>query len=289
MEAERDRRYTGRKQGRVGCMSGGGSVFRVSALRAVRHAYGKVYFHNTMTEVWMLTFALKHQGYKLLKPQDCVISSPAVATWKALFTQRQRWSHGYIETLSHFGWTRHSVAPRLGQGYWTLVLLIWFGWLGLMSAMLVHGQAFHFQPWVLSVTFLLLFAKVLTVRRLGLRAIAVAATLLPRPAAKVSELQLEKDRMKRRGLVALLSAGALATSPLVFMAPASAATGPAVVTLGFDDQRVSRSAAGRSRFPWHLLRDEPIHSMRPGRLPSRSTWRSSWLWRAAVNEIGGLH
>ena len=179
MQAERDRRYTGRKQGRVGCMSGGGSVFRVSALRAVRQAYGQVYFHNTMTEDWMLTFALKHQGYKLLKPQDCVISTAAVPTWKALFTQRQRWSHGYVETLSHFGWTRHTVAPKLGNGYWLLALLIWLGWVGLMSVMLIHGQAFHFQSWVLAITFLLLFAKVLTVRRLGRRAMVIASTMLP--------------------------------------------------------------------------------------------------------------
>ena len=53
--------------------------------------------------------------------------------------------------------------------------------------------------------------------------------------------------MKHRGSVALLSAGALAGS-LGLMAPAmtapAAAATPAVVTLGFDDQRVSQATAG---------------------------------------------
>jgi len=50
----------------------------------------------------MITYALKHQGYKLLKPQDCMITLPC-ARWGRLFKQRQRWSHGYIEAIAHSG------------------------------------------------------------------------------------------------------------------------------------------------------------------------------------------
>lgn len=179
MEMERDRRYMGRKQGKAGCMFGGGTVFRVGALRAVQSAYGTIYVASSMAEDWMLTFALKHQRYKLLKPQNCKITTDPEPTWRKLWRQRQRWSHGYIEAIGRFGLTKHTAIPWFGMVLWGLSLTIWSCWVMMMIVLVIQGMPFHLQIWVLGITVLLAVNKVWTVRRLGPDAMMLAATMIP--------------------------------------------------------------------------------------------------------------
>ena len=179
MEYERDRRVCGRKQGRRGCMAGGASIFRVSALRAVERAYGSIYAAGDMTEDWTLTFALKHQGYRCLKPQDCRLTIDPVEKWRELFKQRQRWAHGYIESLGRFGWTHYTALPWLGIAFWGFTLSVWVSWLGVMIVLATRGEALHFQWWVLSIGAILITARIWTVKRLGWRTMAFAALFLP--------------------------------------------------------------------------------------------------------------
>jgi biofilm PGA synthesis N-glycosyltransferase PgaC len=179
MEYERTRRYIGRRQGAGSCMSGATTVFRVKALRALYQKYGEVYMPGAWTEDWMITYALKHQGYKLLKPQDCMITTAPVPRWGRLFKQRQRWSHGYIEAIAHFGLTRYTAMPWLGIVFWAFSSALWGAWLLLVGQMLSRGLAFHIQPWVAVIMALLVYARVYTVKRCGGRAMLLAGLVLP--------------------------------------------------------------------------------------------------------------
>ena len=179
MEYERTRRYIGRRQGVGSCMSGATTVFRIKALRALYQKHGEVYMPGAWTEDWMITYALKHQGYKLLKPQDCMITTAPVPRWGRLFKQRQRWSHGYIEAIAHFGLTRYTAMPWLGIVFWALSSALWGAWLLLVGQMLSRGLAFHIQPWVAAIMALLVYARVYTVKRCGGRAMLLAGLVLP--------------------------------------------------------------------------------------------------------------
>ena len=57
MEYERDRIMIGRRKGRGGCMTGMAALFRVAALREIKHTYGEIYDPTNWTEDWKLTIA----------------------------------------------------------------------------------------------------------------------------------------------------------------------------------------------------------------------------------------
>src|SRR5262249_17848579 len=76
------------------------------ALRDVKAVHGSFYKIGNWTEDWHLTLALKHLGWKLVRPQDCMVATVPVSRIRSLFKQRERWAHGYLQTLSQFGWTK---------------------------------------------------------------------------------------------------------------------------------------------------------------------------------------
>lgn len=78
MEYERDRRFIGRRKGKFGCMTGMAALYKVEALREViasSHGAGTVYDPSNWTEDWKLTIALKHLGWNMVRPQDCLAST----------------------------------------------------------------------------------------------------------------------------------------------------------------------------------------------------------------------
>ena len=111
MEYERDRRFVGRRKGRYGCMTGMAAMYRVRALYDVKAHYGAFYDQDNWTEDWFLTIALKHLGWRMLRPQDCMAATVPVPTLRGLFTQRVRWARGYLQTLRKFGFTRYTAIP----------------------------------------------------------------------------------------------------------------------------------------------------------------------------------
>lgn len=76
--------------------------------------HGECYRAGAWTEDWMITFAVKHDGRKILKPQDCKIITTPAPTWRQMFRQRQRWSQGYVETICRFG-RIHAAGPHRPQ------------------------------------------------------------------------------------------------------------------------------------------------------------------------------
>ena len=170
MEYERDRRFIGRRKGRYGCMTGMAAMYRVSALRDVKRQYGEVYDPANWTEDWKLTIALKHLRWGMVRPQDCLATTVPVSTVKGLFTQRERWARGYIQTLSQFGLTRFTAIPWAKQAglVWSLVsrvVLLYLLWT-------VHSHLFSW--WGLPVFVILVGDSVNTVHKAGWRATLVA-------------------------------------------------------------------------------------------------------------------
>jgi poly-beta-1,6-N-acetyl-D-glucosamine synthase len=137
MEYERDRVMIGRRKGRGGCMTGMAAVFRVAALREIKNTYGQVYDSTNWTEDWKLTIALRHTHWRMLRPQDCLVSTVPVTRVPALIHQRERWARGYLQTLMQFGLTRTTVIPwlkQLGFAFSISIRLLFFTMLGLLIA-----------------------------------------------------------------------------------------------------------------------------------------------------------
>ena len=177
MEFERDRRYTGRKRGRVGSMSGMASIFSVQALRAVAAIHGTAYDENNWTEDWKLTYSLKHAGFRCLRPQDCISRTIPVTRWRMLFRQRERWARGYFQTLNEFGLTRITAWPWFGQLWGLFNIAVWLMWLVLV----VHASATYgvqFPPWALVAGVILVTERTVAVRRAGWRAVLVSVTFV---------------------------------------------------------------------------------------------------------------
>ena len=169
MEYERDRRFIGRRKGRYGCMTGMAAMYRVSALRDVKRLYGEVYDPANWTEDWKLTIALKHLRWGMVRPQDCLATTVPGSTVKGLFTQRERWARGYIQTLSQFGLTRFTAIPWAKQAglVWSMVsrvVLLYLLWT-------VRGHLFSW--WGLPIFVILMADSVNTAHKAGWRATLV--------------------------------------------------------------------------------------------------------------------
>jgi len=170
MEYERDRRFIGRRKGRFGCMTGMAAVYRVAALRQVATRYGTVYDPKNWTEDWKLTIALKHLRWGMVRPQNCLATTVPVSDMRGLFTQRERWARGYLQTLMQFGMTRWTFIPWLkqaGLGWSILSRLVLF--------FLLYTTRHHLAAeWMIPVVIILTADAVNTVHKAGWRATLLA-------------------------------------------------------------------------------------------------------------------
>ena len=176
MEYERDRIMIGRHKGRGGCMTGMAALFRVAALREIKETYGEIYDPTNWTEDWKLTIALRHTRWRTLRPQDCLVSTVPVTHTRALIHQRERWAHGYLQTLMQFGWTRSTAIPwlkQLGFAFSLSVRLLFLTMLGL----LVANGAPLVGWWMLPVVLIFSADAAWTVRGTGKWGILVASVL----------------------------------------------------------------------------------------------------------------
>jgi poly-beta-1,6-N-acetyl-D-glucosamine synthase len=179
MEMERGRRSATRRGGRRTCMSGMASMFRVSALLAIHHKFGRIYEPWNSTEDWGLTFAMKDAGWLDRRPPDLLLTYTPVTTWKALFDQRERWGRGYWETLRYFRFRRFTAWPWLLQMWWFVSTVCFFLFLGLEGA---QHQAPRVTTWLAVVTAVMAVTAMVTVRRAGVKAMLIAALIFPEMA-----------------------------------------------------------------------------------------------------------
>lgn len=184
-EYARYARDTARKHGRVLCITGVGTLFRVSALRDVAAGLrdgrlpdaggGYIYSYASLTEDNWMTLALKHLGYDVVSPKDATMSTEVMLTWRSLARQRLRWKRGAFEDLKSFGLTRYTL---IGWGLQAVsfagifVTLIYFGtlvaspWLG-----------FHVHPLFIALTGVYAIERAITVRSRGWKT-AVASLIV---------------------------------------------------------------------------------------------------------------
>jgi poly-beta-1,6-N-acetyl-D-glucosamine synthase len=176
-----------RLRGKVLVLTGTAALFRVDVLRKVIQARAtgalpggaaQVYDTNVLTEDNELTLALLHLGYGILSPEECLLETEVMTTWKALWDQRLRWKRGALENLVDYGVT--GVTWR----YWGRQLLTHVGvlvtaiYLATILGSLVFTGALHLHlVWSL-VTVVFVAERVVSVRERGRLQMLFAGTLV---------------------------------------------------------------------------------------------------------------
>jgi cellulose synthase/poly-beta-1,6-N-acetylglucosamine synthase-like glycosyltransferase len=186
-EYARYARDNARKRGRVLCITGVGTLFRVSALRAVAEAIaddrlpdsggGLVYSYATLTEDNWMTLALKHLGFRFVSPKDATMSTEAMLTWGALAGQRLRWKRGAFEDLLSFGLTRHTLKGWGLQLVSTIGVIATLVYVGSMA--LSPWLGFHPKLWFLAISAVYCVERVVTVASRGWKVQLFSAAVFP--------------------------------------------------------------------------------------------------------------
>jgi cellulose synthase/poly-beta-1,6-N-acetylglucosamine synthase-like glycosyltransferase len=185
-EYARYARDTARKQGRVLCITGVGTLLRVAALRDVVAGIedgrlpdaggGYAYSYATLTEDNWMTLALTHLRYRVVSPKDATMSTEVMLTWRELARQRLRWKRGAIEDLLSFGFSRRTLKG------WGLQIVSVFGLLAsiayLGSLLASPWLGFHPRPIFLAITLIYAAERLVTVRSRGWRVSLASGTVI---------------------------------------------------------------------------------------------------------------
>jgi cellulose synthase/poly-beta-1,6-N-acetylglucosamine synthase-like glycosyltransferase len=184
-EYARYARDTARKQGDVLCITGVGTLFRVSALREVAAGIrdgrlpdaggGYIYSHDTLTEDNWMTLALKHLGYRVVSPKDATMSTEVMLTWRALARQRLRWKRGAFEDLLSYGLTRHTLKGWGLQGVSVAGVFATLAYLGTLAVSPWLG--FHVHRLFIALTGVYAIERAITVRSRGWKAAFASMTV----------------------------------------------------------------------------------------------------------------
>lgn len=174
-----------RQRGRVLVLTGTATLLRASIIREVIEARrtgrlpgGKAQFYDTkvLTEDNEASFALLHLGYRIKSPKPCTLTTETMPTWRTLANQRLRWKRGAIENLFDYGWTKATRAYWLRQATGVLGVVITAAYLGTLLLGVIVGFSLH--PFWLGITAIFAAERMVTVRRRGPVAMAVAALLV---------------------------------------------------------------------------------------------------------------
>ncbi|MFF0341530.1 glycosyltransferase [Kribbella sp. NPDC004875] len=172
-----------RQRGKVLVLTGTATLLRVGVLREVIRARQdgrlpgepRVYDTRVLTEDNELSFALLRLGYRLRSPAGCTLTTETMQSWRTLANQRLRWKRGALENLLDYGWSRTTRSYWGRQALGAVGVLITLAYLVSLVWGVVNGLQFH--GFWLGVTVLFMLERVVTVRRRGKLAMAVAATL----------------------------------------------------------------------------------------------------------------
>lgn len=180
-------RAVARKQGRVMVLTGTATVFRARALLQVAEQRGRflpgpmgdVYDTSALTEDNEITLALKHLGWGLVSPRECLVRTELMPTVADLHRQRLRWYRGAVENLRTYGWT--PVTSRYWMQQIGLVLCtLTFGLFISVTAIDYALGILRFSPWWSLVSVLFLVERLVTVWRVGTwRGRALASCIVP--------------------------------------------------------------------------------------------------------------
>jgi cellulose synthase/poly-beta-1,6-N-acetylglucosamine synthase-like glycosyltransferase len=185
-EYARYARDTARKQGRVLCITGVGTLLSVAALRDVVAAIrddrlpdaggGYAYSYATLTEDNWMTHALIHLGHRVVSPKEATMSTEVMLTWRELARQRLRWKRGAVEDLLGFGFTRRTIKGWGLQLASVLGILASMAYLGTLLASAWTGL--HPHPAFLAITVVYAAERLVTVRSRGWKVALASATVV---------------------------------------------------------------------------------------------------------------
>lgn len=185
-EYARYAREIARKKGRAVVLTGTACLFAAPVLRAVAAARGdrlpgrpgSVYDTLALTEDNEITLAIKTLGWAPRSPRQCGVLTEIMPSWPALWKQRLRWQRGAVENLRHYGFSRVT-APYIGKQ------LVTYAGIAAVTLFLAATVVFAAVGWLglpqgvwLVLPALFVTERIWTVRRQGIRAMALAAPLV---------------------------------------------------------------------------------------------------------------
>jgi cellulose synthase/poly-beta-1,6-N-acetylglucosamine synthase-like glycosyltransferase len=178
-------RQVGRRR-QVPVLSGTGTLFRVSSLRAVALERGRrlpgpagqYYSEESITEDDEITLALKTLGRQCLAADGCETTTELMPDWPALWTQRIRWQKGALNDLRRYG------LSSVTSLYWSRQAIIYFGLFASLACWVVMASAFTSHPgfnlgWTGSILAINFAERLWTVRRAGRLGMLVSALMVP--------------------------------------------------------------------------------------------------------------
>ncbi|MFC4942810.1 glycosyltransferase family 2 protein [Pseudonocardia sp. GCM10023141] len=179
-------REVARRNGRAVVLTGTATLFRAEVLREVAAARGArlpgrpgtVYDLAALTEDNEITLAIKTLGYGAASPRECRVITELMPTWRALWHQRLRWQRGALENLRAYGLTPVTL-PYIGKQvamYLGIAAVALFVLATLLFA--THGELGVPRGFWLAITAVFVLERVITVRRSGWRAMALAAPVV---------------------------------------------------------------------------------------------------------------
>lgn len=185
-EFTRYARQLGRNMGKARVLTGTGSAFRAGALKDLLRARRSgqlpggtgVYTTSSLTEDGEITLALKSLDYKCVSPAECSVTTEIMPTIPQLWKQRTRWQRGALEDLRTYGLTRVTTPYILRQclmGLSVMAFLLW--WVSAPGIIAEYG--IHLSWLWTGISALFVTERVVTVRRAGWKAMALALLMLP--------------------------------------------------------------------------------------------------------------
>jgi cellulose synthase/poly-beta-1,6-N-acetylglucosamine synthase-like glycosyltransferase len=178
IEYERYRRQLARKKGATRVLSGGVTLFRVSALREIMTERGFLYDESSIVEDFELTLAMRARGMQYAAPKICAASTESMPTLAKLWHQRVRWYRGTLDELRKYGLSRLTVRDYLAQALLVGGVLLRVLFVAAVALTLLGAGSLQPSPFWLALAAVIALERAMSVRALGATAMLVAALLV---------------------------------------------------------------------------------------------------------------
>ncbi|MET9892636.1 glycosyltransferase family 2 protein [Streptomyces sp. NPDC006465] len=186
-EYARYARDTGRKKGKVLCLTGTACLFRVEALKDVLAARENgqlpaadgVYDTKVLTEDNELTLALKHRGRRIVSPSRATMTTEVMLTWGDLTNQRLRWKRGALENLFDYGLTRYTLEGWVRQAIAFLGATVSTIYVGSLLWFVMTGAGVRIAPFWIALTAFYAIERAITVKARGWRVAMASMLVIP--------------------------------------------------------------------------------------------------------------
>lgn len=179
LEYARYHRSIARRKGITTVLSGTATMFRARTLRRLVEDRGFLYDTSTLVEDYEITLALRHRGFRVISPKECVVHTEVMPTITKLWRQRIRWQRGTLDELRKYGFSRITAVEYgrqflMGLGVPIRVLFI----SAIALSFLFYGgfEPHRFWAWL---ALFFGFERAYTVRELGRAAMLASLVLLP--------------------------------------------------------------------------------------------------------------